>query len=121
MSRGGEPLDPDRVFPEDPLTFIRQCVGQRKILWTYHVNMRLESRFIPRQVVLDCLGEAEIIESYPDDKYLPSYFVWSRYEEEVFHILFAVDVPNGNVRVVTAYRPSPQDWGADFKIRRRHT
>jgi hypothetical protein len=120
-SRGEESLDPDRVLPADPLTFIRQCVGQGEVLWTYHVNMRLESRFIPRQVVLDCVGGAEIIESYPDDKYLPSYLVWARHQGEIFHILFAADVPNGNVRVVTAYRPSPQDWEADFKTRRRQT
>ncbi len=114
-------MSPDRALPSDPLTFIRQCIERGKILWTYHVNMRLEARFIPRQAVLDCAGVAEIIEKYPDDKYLPSYLVWTKYEGQVFHVLFAADVENGNVRVVTAYRPNAQEWNADFKARRKPT
>jgi hypothetical protein len=105
-------LNPDRILPADPLAFIRHCVRERRILWTYHVNMRLEARFIPRQAVLDSVGEFQIIESYPDDKYLPSYLIYARHEGDIFHILFAADVPNQNVRVVTAYRPNREDWVA---------
>jgi hypothetical protein len=32
--------------------------------------------------------------------------------------LFAVDVEGNNVRVVTAYRPDPGEWGPDLKTRR---
>lgn len=114
-------MTPDRVLPADPLTFIRQCIGKGKILWTYHVNMRLEARFIPRQGVLDCARVSEIIESYPDDKYLPSYLVWTKHDGQVFHVLFAADVENGNIKVVTAYRPNAQEWDADFKTRSKPT
>ena len=108
----------ERQLPQDPLEFIRQRVQKREILWTYHVNMRLERRHIPRMALLDAVDSFEIIESYPEDKYLPSYLVYARSTDSVFYVLFAADVPGHNVRVVTAYRPSPEEWSADLKKRR---
>ena len=60
----------------------------------------------------------ELVEEYPDDKYLPSYLVIGRYGQEAFHVLFAVDVAGDNVRVVTAYRPDQMEWEPDQKTRR---
>ena len=60
----------------------------------------------------------EIVESYPDDKYLPSYLVLARLGSDAIHVLFATDVDQDNVRVVTAYRPSPAEWEDDLKTRR---
>lgn len=107
-----------RQLPQDPLEFIRQCVLRRKILWTYHVNMRLERRHITRVAILGSVDSFEIIESYPDDKYLPSYLIRTQFMGSVFHVLFAADVPGHNVRVVTAYRPNPEEWSADLRKRR---
>ena len=75
--------------------------------WTYHVNMRMRGRFISREVIFNSLESYEIVEEYPDDKYFPSYLVYSQYQNMTFHILFAVDVQGDNVRVVTAYKPDP--------------
>ena len=108
---------PERSLPDQPLSFIRQCVAERRVHWTYHVNMRLREHYIPRRTVLESVSEYEIIESYPQDKYLPSYLVWSRHGELVYHVLFAADVPGRNVRVITAYRPDPRQWSEDFKRR----
>jgi hypothetical protein len=107
-----------RQAPEDPLEFIRQCVRRRALLWTYHVNMRLQKRHIPRSSILDSVKDFELIESYPDDKYLPSYLVYTEFQGSVFHVLFAADVSGHNVRVVTAYRPNPEEWSADLRKRR---
>ena len=57
-------------------------------------------------------------EEYPDDKYLPSYLVLARSGEESFHLLFAADVEENNVRLVTAYRPNTMEWERDQKTRR---
>jgi hypothetical protein len=70
-------------------------------------------------MVLECAGSYEIIEANPEDKYLPSYLVYARHGSTVFHVLFAADVENGNIRVVTAYRPSPDQWNEDLKRRRK--
>jgi hypothetical protein len=37
---------------------------------------------------------------------------------DAIHVLFAVDVPGDNVRVITAYRPSADEWNDDLKTRR---
>jgi hypothetical protein len=110
-------VNAERKIPGDPLDFIRQCIRKRSILWTYHINMRMMNRFISRQMILESIENYEIIESYPDDKYLPSYLIYSRYQGIVFHVLFAVDVENINVRVITAYRPDSKKWSEDFKRR----
>ncbi|MBW1960004.1 MAG: DUF4258 domain-containing protein [Deltaproteobacteria bacterium] len=109
----------NRLIPDNPLAFIKRCVEQGKILWTYHVNMRLKGRFIPREFILESAGNYEVIEDYPEDKYFPSYLVYSRYENHVFHVLFATDLAGDNIRVVTAYYPSLKEWETDLKTRRR--
>ena len=109
---------PDRTLPADPLRFIQECVRDRQVLWTYHVNMRLRGRFIRRETVLDAVESYEIIEAYPTDKYLPSYLVLGRAVGEAFHVLIAADVEGRNVRVVTTYRPSASEWEDDWKTRR---
>ncbi len=109
----------NRIIPADPLDFIRSSVRRRSVLWTYHVNMRMKDRSISREIILASESAYEIIESYPDDKYLPSYLVFARSQGSVFHVLFAVDVTDDNVRVVTAYAPDPGQWSSDLKTRRR--
>ena len=78
--------------------------------------MRLEGRHIARDEILRTVDSYEIIESYPDDKYLPIYLVAA----PAFHVLFAIDAEGDNVRVVTAYRPDPAEWEPpDFRNRRK--
>ena len=109
-----------RIIPEDPLAFIQRCIRDRTILWTYHVQMRLKGRTISREVLLRAVDTYEILESYPDDKYLPSYLIFCRSREGVVHIQIAADVPGDNVRIVTVYRPSSHEWEADLKARRKN-
>jgi hypothetical protein len=80
--------------------------------------MRLAGRFIARETILASMGTYELVEAYPDDKYLPSYLILARHGPEAFHVLFATDVEGDNVRVVTSYHPDPGEWQADFKARR---
>jgi hypothetical protein len=80
--------------------------------------MRLRGRFITRQAILQSHESYEILEEYPKDKYLPSYLVYSEDQGDIFHILFAVDLEGVNVRIVTAYRPKPEEWEAGFRTRR---
>ena len=107
-----------RILPDNPLTFIQRCIQQRKIQWTYHINMRLQKRGISRQTILESLSRYEVIEEYPDDKYFPSYLVYTHYQGESSHILFALDVEGDNVRIITAYRPNLLEWANDLKTRR---
>lgn len=42
----------ERILPDDPLAFIRPCVRERKILWTYHGQMRLKGRMLSQEALL---------------------------------------------------------------------
>ena len=82
------------------------------------MNLRLKGRSVSRQIILGSVDSYEVVESYPDDKYLPSYLVLARLAGNAIHVLFAIDVEGDNVRIVTAYRPSPDEWENDLKTRR---
>jgi len=111
MANRGETLN-------DPLRFIKRCLAEGKVLWTYHVNMRLRGRYISREQILDAIDSFEIIEEYPKDKYLPSYLIYAESGGSPIHLLVAVDVPNVNIRIVTAYHPSSEEWEKDYRRRR---
>ena len=102
----------------DTLKLIKSCVRHRKIRWTYHVNMRLKSRFIPREAILSSVGTYEIIEEYLKDKYLPSYLIYAEYKGQIIHIQIATDLENDNITIVTVYKPTLDKWKKDFKTRR---
>ncbi len=108
-----------RILPDPPVMFIQRCVRQRKIQWTYHINMRLQKRGIFRRSILDSVDRYDVIEEYPDDKYFPSYLVSTQYQGEYVHIVFAADVEEDNVRIITAYRPNLLEWEQDLKTRRK--
>ena len=79
--------------------------------------MRLGQRIISRNTIL-AAEDYEVIEAYPDDKYLPSYLLLGKRGDTAFHVLFGADVERQNVRVVTAYFPSLEEWEEDLKTRR---
>lgn len=105
------------MIPENPLAFIKDCISNGRIYWTYHVNMRMKERFISRPMILEAINSFDIIESYPTDKYPPSYLVWAKTVKKVFHVLFEVDAFNDNVRVITAYSPDSTQWNESLKER----
>ncbi|MBI5153976.1 DUF4258 domain-containing protein [Candidatus Poribacteria bacterium] len=101
-------------LPPDPIRFIQGCIRDGHVLWTYHVNMRLARRLIQRESILGTAESLELVEAYPDDKYLPSYLVLGRAGLDAIHVLVAVDLEGDNVRVVTAYRPDASEWESDM-------
>jgi hypothetical protein len=107
---------------ESDLAFIQRCVREGRLLWTYHVNMRLRQRGVTRLTVTESVDSYEIIEHYPQSqtsRYLPSYLVYAEYGGEASHILLAVDREGDAVRVITVYRPDPAQWEAGFRRRKK--
>jgi hypothetical protein len=80
--------------------------------------MRLKQRWLGSEILVQGIGSLEIVESYPDDKYLPSFLLRGEFEAGVFHVLIATDVEGGNVRIVTMYIPAPEEWDSEFRTRR---
>lgn len=79
--------------------------------------MRMKGRHISREALISAYLQYEIIEAYPNDKYLPSYLVYTIHKEMVYHIVFATDVENEYVHVVTVYRPDISEWMPGLKRR----
>jgi hypothetical protein len=80
--------------------------------------MRLEQRSLGSEMLIKAIDSLEIIESCPDDKYLPSFLVRGAAEGRVFHAQIATDVDARNVRIVTMYVPVSDEWDAGFRTRR---
>jgi hypothetical protein len=72
-----------------------------------------------REAILASVETYEIIEKYPEDKYMPSYLIYTKYDDQVIHIQIAIDVENDNVRIVTTYKPTLDKWEDDLKTRRK--
>jgi len=106
------------VDDKNIISFIKDCARNGKILWTYHVNMRLNQRSITRMNVMNSINSFEIIEEYPKDKYLPSYLIFARDGNLIFHLVVAIDEPNSCLTIVTTYKPTLEKWESDFKTRR---
>ena len=80
--------------------------------------MRLRDRTISREEILALADTYELLETYPRDKYLPSYLAYGENDGDMMRILFAVDTEGHNARVVTAYRPNPEEWDKKLRISR---
>ena len=111
-------MKPTTEIPHDPVGFIRRCLADGKVYWTYHVNMRLLARGIGRSEVLRATSDLRLVESYPHDKYLPSYLLLAHTHPGPLHLVCAVDVEADNIRIVTAYRPDVGEWSDDMMTRR---
>lgn len=107
---------------EPDLGFIQRCVREGRLLWTYHVNMRLRQRGIARRMVTESTDSYRIVEYYAQSqasRYLPSHLIYAEHNGEAIHVLFAVDAEGDTVRVITVYRPDPSEWEADFLRRKK--
>jgi len=104
---------------DNPLAHIKKCLTERKIVWTYHINMRLTERSIDREEILNSIDTLEIIEEYLENRYLPSYLLYALSGKKFLHIVVAADVTEENIRIITAYEPDPSEWNGSLKRRRK--
>jgi len=81
--------------------------------------MRFGVRPLSREMILRAVDSFEMIESYPEDKYLPSYLIRAASDSAVFHVQIATDLDGDNIRIVTAYIPDPKKWNEDYRTRTR--
>lgn len=80
--------------------------------------MRLQQRALTAEMVRSASETLEIIEMYPQDKYLPSFLVRGESAGSVFHAQIATDVVGENIRIVTMYSPDPEEWDKGLRLRR---
>jgi hypothetical protein len=105
-------------LPDAPLAFITDCLSAGRVRWTYHVTMRIQKRALTAGMLDAAMESLEIIESYPEDKYLPSFLLRGESSGSVFHAQIATDVEGKNIRIVTMYIPDPDGWDQGLRMRR---
>jgi hypothetical protein len=52
-----------RFQPAEPLAFVKECVSEGRLRWTYHVASRLGQRALTPQMLVDAFRTFEILES----------------------------------------------------------
>jgi len=92
--------------------------SKKFLRWTNHVLIRLIQREITTDDVENALLNGEIIEQYPNDKPHPSCLVLgTALTNRQIHVVCGLG--ENELWLITAYYPSPDEWTADFKTRRR--
>lgn len=84
-----------------------------------HAVFRMFDEDISPEEVREALSHGETIEEYPDDKPYPSRLALGVVENRPIHVVAAYNSVGRETIVVTAYRPDPKRWEADWKTRRR--
>ena len=98
---------------------IRVRIKARNYLLSKHATDQLIVRDISvAEVEQVLLGEAELIEDYPQDKYGPSCLIVGYTNTgRALHVQCAYSDPM-IVKIVTVYEPDPDRW-IEMRIRRR--
>lgn len=65
------------------------------------------------------LKEAFLVEDYPDSRKEPSVLALQFDRHDPIHVMWGIPKADGRPAIlVTAYRPNPRRWSADFMQRR---
>lgn len=97
---------------------LRELCANGSIRWTDHVLKRLLQRGIGQADVLHAVASGEIIEQYPDDYPYPSCLLLGLSTDgQPIHAVCGRG--ETEIWMITAYHPTPEEWEADLKTRRR--
>jgi len=91
---------------------IRNLCKDETIVSTEHLVSRMRQRGIKWNDVRKTIKQGEIIEQYPTDYPFPSCLI----NGENLHIVCSMG--EGNLYIITAYQPSPEQWEAGGRKRK---
>jgi len=98
---------------------IKSLCDKSALRWTNHVLVRLIQRGINTEDVVCALKNGEIIEQYPTDYPYPSCLVLGITLDDNF-IHTVCGLGKGELWLITAYHPNPDEWTNDFKFRKEN-
>lgn len=98
---------------------LRLAVRERRIEWRKHVLQKLAERGLAQSSVVEVLLGGERIRDYPEDRPFPSALFLGYIESRPLHVVAACDEANVQAFIITAYEPSLDVFGPDFKTKRK--
>ena len=97
---------------------IRHRLSTGDFEFSRHAFKRVIERNISEEEIREADRKAELIEDYPDDKYLPSCLVLGfTGSHRPLHIQVCFSGAT-TVKIVTIYEPDPAEW-IDLRVRRK--
>ena len=95
---------------------IREAFAKHDYVFTVHGSDRAAKRAIRSTEIIQAVASGKVIEDYPDDKYGPSCLLLGyTANDRPLHI--QVSYPP-NIRIITVYEPSDDDWEEDLETRK---
>ncbi len=98
---------------------LRECILADKYQWRKHTLVRLTQRGVPQETILEVVKNGEVIEDYPEDEPFPSCLILGWVQGKPYHVVIALDFEGPMAYIITAYEPSPNKFGPNFKTRRK--
>lgn len=95
----------------DVSTLINEYYKNGDVHFKKHALVRIIERNISIEDVDDALLNSTVIESYSEDKPLPSYLVIGYTKKKrPLHVLIALDAIAQHIWIITVYEPDPTKW-----------
>lgn len=99
---------------------IKDFLKLGKVSFKRHALVRLLERRITVSEVEEVLLNPTLIESYPDDKPLPSYLIGGKTTlGRALHIVIALDEPAKYIWIITVYEPDTSIWENEYQKRKK--
>lgn len=95
---------------------LKQCFLDKDYILTAHASDRAVKRLIRSSEIEQAVLSGIVIEDYPNDKYGPSCLILG-YTDNQRPLHIQVSYPE-NIKVITVYEPSVNEWHKDFKTRK---
>jgi hypothetical protein len=98
---------------------IFSAIKTDKIIWNQHALERMMQRGISRSMVLDCLKNHEIIETYSGVYPYPSFLLLGYSCKTPIHVVVSLNENQLEIYIITVYKPSLSKFYEDYKTRRK--
>ena len=98
---------------------LRKLVLSGRYVISFAHTEKLRRRRISAEAIEQAIRGGEIIEDYPDDPRGPSCLILGVTQEgRPIHVVCG-RIENDQILLITAYEPNPEEWGRDWRTRRK--
>ncbi len=101
------------------LTVFREVMKDGRIEWRKHALQKLTERGIPQGAVREVLIGGEMVREYAADKPFPTGLFLGYVADKPLHVVAAFDETSRQVYIITAYEPSLEIFGPDYRTKRK--